>query len=76
MGLTGYFCTAFYYGLSAIYFPVSSFSLFIHLFYLNNKLIGAETLYLHNAQPLFSPGAPRLFHNKYYKSNLVANLAT
>lgn len=32
-GFTGYFCAAFCCGLCAIYFQVSSFSLFIHLFY-------------------------------------------
>lgn len=63
--LTGYFCAAFCYGLYAIYFQVSSFSLFIHLFYLNIKLSGAETLYIHSAQPLFTPGVSRPFHNKY-----------
>lgn len=65
VGLTGYFCAAFCYGLYAIYFQVSSFSLFIHLFYLNIKPFGEETLCMHSAQPLFSPGASRPFHNKY-----------
>lgn len=57
-GFTGYFCVAFCYGLCAIYFQVSSFSLFIHLFYLNIK-------YMHNAQPLVSPGVARPLHSKY-----------
>lgn len=65
LGLTEYFCAAFCYGLYAIYFQVSSFLLFIHLFYLNIKLSGAETLYMHSAQPLFSLGVSRTFHNKY-----------
>lgn len=64
-GFTGYFCAASCYGLCAIYFHVSSFSLFIHLFYLNIKLFGAEALYMHNAQSLVSPGVARPFHNKY-----------
>lgn len=65
LGLRGYFCAAFCYELYAIYFQESSFSLFINLFYLIIKLFGAETLYMHSAQPLFSFEVSPPFHDKY-----------
>lgn len=57
------------------FFQVSSLSLFIHLFYLNIKLFGTETLSKQSPQPLFSPGVLRPFHIKHWNSNGVAILA-
>lgn len=54
MGLRGYFSAAFCYALYANCFQVSSFSLFIHLFYLNMKLFGAEGFCIHTVLSLCS----------------------